>query len=300
MLKILIVDDDVRAKCNERTLDIERHRAVALGRETLAVLVRGDYVAPSGRTVTIRGLVGDAVARKVSLPPGAALPARPAPVGMRLISVENDTTLSVARRLAADGRTLALNFAASTHPGGGFLNGARAQEENLTRSSGLYSTLEGDPFYDHHRHLGDAAASDWTILSPDVPVFREDDGTFLEQPWLCTILTCAAPVASRLPGRDLTPLLRGRIERILAVSAGSGCRALVLGAWGCGAFKNDGRTVATLFRDALAGPYRDAFETVAFAITDWSPERRFLGPFRDAFGAGQGGLGPSAAAILTK
>lgn len=286
MLKTTIIDDDIRSKYNERSLDMDRLRAAALGHETLAVLVRGNYVAPSGRTVTIRGLVNDAVARKVSLPPGAALPARPAPVAMRRLSVENDTTLSVARRLAADGRILALNFAAPTHPGGGFLNGARAQEENLTRSSGLYSTLEGDPFYDHHRYSGDAAASDWTILSPDVPVFREDDGTFLEQPWLCTILTCAAPVAARLPGHDLTPLLRGRIDRILAVSASSGCHALVLGAWGCGAFKNDGRTVATLFRDALAGTYRDAFETVVFAITDWSPERRFLGPFRNVFGAG--------------
>ena len=114
MLKTLIVDNDARAKRNERTLDMERHRAGALGRETLAVLVQGDYVAPSRRTVTIRGLVDDALARKVSLPPGAALPARPAPVAMRLLSVENDTTLSVARRLAAGGRALALNFAAST------------------------------------------------------------------------------------------------------------------------------------------------------------------------------------------
>jgi hypothetical protein len=28
-----------------------------------------------------------------------------------------------------------------------------------------------------------------------------------------------------------------------------------------------------------------AFADVVFAITDWSPERRFLGPFRDLFSA---------------
>jgi hypothetical protein len=30
----------------------------------------------------------------------------------------------------------------------------------------------------------------------------------------------------------------------------------------------------------------EAFREVLFAIADWSPERRFLGPFRDVFAAG--------------
>ena len=31
------------------------------------------------------------------------------------------------------------------------------------------------------------------------------------------------------------------------------------------------------------GEFKGAFREVVFAITDWSPERRFLGPFRDTF-----------------
>jgi len=52
-----------------------------------------------------------------------------------------------------------------------------------------------------------------------------------------------------------------------------------------GAFGNDpGRTAADV-RAALEGPFDGAFAEVVFAITDWSNERRYLGPFRDAFGA---------------
>jgi hypothetical protein len=48
-------------------------------------------------------------------------------------------------------------------------------------------------------------------------------------------------------------------------------------------FDNDPQRTATDFRSALEKDFRGAFSEVVFAITDWSPERRFLGPFRDAF-----------------
>jgi uncharacterized protein (TIGR02452 family) len=61
--------------------------------------------------------------------------------------------------------------------------------------------------------------------------------------------------------------------------------ALVLGAWGCGAFENDPHRTAMDFRQALENAYRGAFSDVVFAITDWSADRTFLGPFRDVFAA---------------
>ena len=57
----------------------------------------------------------------------------------------------------------------------------------------------------------------------------------------------------------------------------------MLGAWGCGAFGNDAERTAGDFRRALEGEFDGAFSDVVFAVTDWSPERRFLGPFRDTF-----------------
>jgi len=72
---------------------------------------------------------------------------------------------------------------------------------------------------------------------------------------------------------------------VLAIAAAHGYPDLVLGAWGCGAFGNDPHRTAASFREALAGPFAGRFARVVFAITDWSPERLFLGPFRDAFAA---------------
>jgi uncharacterized protein (TIGR02452 family) len=72
---------------------------------------------------------------------------------------------------------------------------------------------------------------------------------------------------------------------VLAIAQAFGYQALVLGAWGCGAFRNDPRRTARDFRSALENDFRGAFSDVVFAITDWSPERRFLAPFCDQFSA---------------
>lgn len=58
---------------------------------------------------------------------------------------------------------------------------------------------------------------------------------------------------------------------------------LILGAWGCGAFGNDAYQTAKYFKQMLENDYKGVFSNVIFAITDWSQDRKFLGPFRDAF-----------------
>jgi uncharacterized protein (TIGR02452 family) len=73
------------------------------------------------------------------------------------------------------------------------------------------------------------------------------------------------------------------VHRVLAIASSYGHAALILGAWGCGAFGNDSHRTAKDFRQALENDYLGAFSDIVFAITDWSPERRFLGPFRDVF-----------------
>ena len=60
-------------------------------------------------------------------------------------------------------------------------------------------------------------------------------------------------------------------------------RALVLGAWGCGAFGNDVGRTARDFRNVLENEFRGAFSHIVFAITDWSSGRRTLRTFHDAF-----------------
>lgn len=278
------VDGDAAAREVRRALDLPREEAAALGFSALHASREGRYPNVRGESVEIRPWVEAAVAARLSLPPDAPLPPRRSERFQEMtVGVANETTMCAGRRQSAAGHpTLALNFANGVHPGGGFLAGARAQEEVLCRSSALYVTLEGDAMYEAHRRRPDQASSDWAILSPHVPFFRTDDGTPLDAPWLLSILTCAAPVADDAGGLA-AELLRQRIARVLAIAEAYACEALVLGAWGCGAFGNDPARTAHDFRDALSGPFLGAFKHVVFAIADWSPERRFLGPFRDAF-----------------
>lgn len=281
------LDSDDRAVSLRCLLDIRRDDARALGESAVEAITRGGYRARSGRWVDWREDVGRATAGKRSIRPDDPLPTRPEPLAAdTTVQVCNETTLQAARRLGEQGLCpLVLNLANGVTPGGGFLKGARAQEESLCRASALYATLEGDPMYAFHRARPTPDSSDWAILSPGVPVLRDDAGAALEQPWRLDVLTCAAPYAPRVGQRRSGDLLGKRIRRVLAVAAAYGYRTLVLGAWGCGAFGNDPHRTAHDFRSALEGEFRRCFGHVVFAISDWSPERRFLGPFRDAFAA---------------
>ncbi len=288
MSRLVVVpclDSPDLAAARRAELDVPPERALALGRSAVAAARDGHYRTENGREVDWSEAVRIARDAKRSIPPDAPLPQRPEHrFPETRVTVANETTLGAARRLTDTGlRPLALNFANGVHPGGGFLNGARAQEEVLCRSSALHATLEDDEMYEAHRRRQDEESSDWAILSPDVPVFRKDDGTTLDTPWPLSIITCAAPYARHVGQPRSGDLLRQRIDRVLDIARAYGYDTLVLGAWGCGAFGNDPITTARDFRAALEGDFRGSFREVVFAITDWSPERRFLGPFRDVF-----------------
>ena len=281
------VDSAEMAAARRRELRMRPDVAAALGRSAVEAARNGFYVTKGGRKVDWRDAVQAACAAQCSIAPDAALPsAGQSTISETRVQVINETTLGASRRLVERGlRPLALNFANGVHPGGGFLSGATAQEEALCRSSTLYQTLVGDPMYEAHGKRRQPDSTDWAIYSPDVPVFRTDDGTELPHPWLLSFITCAAPYAPAIGRPRAGDLLQQRIDRVLAIARAYGYATLVLGAWGCGAFGNDPRRTAIDFRQALENDYGGAFSEVVFAITDWSPERRFLGPFREVFAA---------------
>jgi len=280
------LDSDDRAAHCCAVLSIDRDRALLLGRSAVAAADQGRYRTSNGKSVDWSAAVEHARAAKVSIPPDAPLPTCAEVAGRDTrVQVANETTLDAARRLADRGlRVLALNFANGIQPGGGFLSGALAQEEVLCRSSALFMTLDGDPMYEAHARRPLPDATDWAILSPEVPVFRTDDGTAVDAPWTLSILTCAAPYAPGVGLERAGDLLAARIRRVLAIAVAYGYDGLVLGAWGCGAFHNDPARTARDFHEALA-EHDGAFTEVVFAIADWSPERRFLGPFRNVLSA---------------
>lgn len=122
-----------------------------------------------------------------------------------------------------------------------------------------------------------------------MPVFRDDAGALLSEPYLCAFITAPAVNAGVVLERDrsrraeVRAVMARRVRRVLAIAALHEHSALVLGAWGCGVFRNDPAEVAGLFAEALVGPFHGAFAEVVFAVLDSSPERRFIKPFERAF-----------------
>jgi uncharacterized protein (TIGR02452 family) len=265
---------------------INRSAAAELGQDTVRILDAGQYTNPAGKVVEIRDAVQRAVEGARSFPPSHPLPAVPPARRQTVTEVENESTLAAAHRLVELGfRPVALNFASAKHPGGGFLGGARAQEESLARSSGLYACLVDNPMYEFHKRQGDPFYSNYALYAPDVPVFRDDEGALLREPYLCSFITAPAVnakiVLERRPSArpQIREAMRLRIAKVLTIAAMHGHEALVLGAWGCGVFGNDCREIAELFQKALTAEFRGVFSRVVFAILDSSRERRFIGPF---------------------
>ena len=259
--------------------------------DTLQILEDGAYFDPIENEVSVRDWLAAAVDGTTLIVEPPAPPAGPGPFDT-VTEVRNETTLSAARRLAGadpSADVLALNFASAKNPGGGFLSGAQAQEESLGRATGLYACVRTqDGFYEHNRRDGGAFYSHRMIYSPRVPVFRDDADALLADPYRVSILTAPAPNAgavasnhsNRLP--DLPAAFRERATRALSVAADRGHLDLVLGAWGCGVFRNDPAFVAGLWDELLTGPFRGAFRTVAMAVLD-RPDGATVAAFRKRF-----------------
>ena len=269
---------------------IDRDLAVQLGEEAVAIAKAGKYIGPAG-LVGISTEVKTCVQATVHYAADHAHPSPATGPHATTYEVTNETTLSAHRRHQAKGHNVvSLNFASATHPGGGFLSGARAQEEYLCRSSALYLTLKDCPMYDDHRKYQDDDGcffTDAMIYSPDVPVFRDDDHSLLPSPHLASFISCAAPIAKfaslDLKLAYLPEFLRWRISKILSVAQWNCHNSLILGAWGCGAYGNDGYEVADIFYQALTVEFAGSFKEVTFAIVDTSPEERFISPFAQRF-----------------
>ncbi len=168
---------------------------------------------------------------------------------------------------------LVLNFMSGWNPGGGVQKGARAQEEDLCRRSSLYLSLtseEGMQLYEHNRKFAPGASTNFMLLSPKVEIIKTSDGEYIEPSMTCAVLSAAAP---RLIGEygfnvdddELEQLLQSRIRGILQVAAKYGYRRLILGAWGCGAYRNDPEQISRIFRDQLS-KMTGYFDDVEFAI----------------------------------
>ena len=268
-----------------------------IAQDTLKILESGMYIAPSGQAINIQDTLEKSTKRsqmlsEEELETFLIQRNHPAAKFSSKITVTAETTLQAAERLARDpiDTVAVLNFASAKNPGGGFLGGAQAQEESLARSSGLYpSLLTQQSFYQFHRGQDKLLYSDKMIYSPKVPVFRHDDGTLLEEPYLVSFITSAAPNAGAIATnqrRYLTKIpeaLEQRAEYVLALAERFNHERLILGAWGCGVFRNDPVMVAQTFSKLLETTFLGAFREVVFAVYDSSREQKTIQAFRAEF-----------------
>ena len=274
--------------------DMNRNARLQLAQETLTILDRGFYSTQSGSTVSVAGKLKSAAESTALLRPDD-FPDPITSVSSNLqtaLEVTGETTLEAAERLA-EFHPLCLNFASAKNPGGGFLSGSQAQEESLARSSGLYVTLlPMSEMYDFNRPIGTSLYSDYMVYSPDVPVFRRDDGRLREEPFCTSFVTTPAVNAGAVQKNEpqnvrfIGPTMAARANKLLWMAQHQGHKTLILGAWGCGVFGNAPVAVAQMFADALGqgGLFHDAFERVIFAVYDSSPHQETLAAFKRVLG----------------
>ena len=172
-----------------------------------------------------------------------------------------------------------LNYANNVSIGGALFR-AGAQEESLCRCSTLLPCLQAmeEPFYKKHRRQArkkeiNYMGNDDLIYTPEVVVFKSDLRTDPVYPQMLdrdewykvNVITCAAPVMARVSTRpdNYETVIRSRIKKILDVAAKEKNEVVILGAWGCGAFRNPIKIVSRVFVE-LVKNY--PFEIVEFAL----------------------------------
>ncbi len=266
---------------------MDKQTSINIATDTLKILENGFYILPNGKVVHIKEPQFWAMKNTVLYRPnkGIGVPANVANSESATFEFTLETTLQAGKRLFYDGhkRTACLNFASAKNPGGGFLRGTTTQEESLVKASGLYPCISKmKEMYAYNRNFDDGLSSDYMIFSPEVPVFKDDNGTLLDDYHLLSFITAPAVNMNCVDKPDEVPrVMQSRIDKIINLGVLHKQEAMVLGAFGCGVFKNDPYKVATYFKKSLERPeIRNRFKKVVFAIID----KRMLDIFKSIIG----------------
>jgi len=246
--------------------------------ETCAAFSRGHYQTATGRTVRLNAALQIKMERDSrvysSIRPSDF---KPNPRYQTQITVENLSTLRMTEKLLNQGlNPLVLDMANRYTAGGGVRYGANAQEEILCRQSNLMralAKLESQNKYPIPELGG--------IYVPGVQFFRADPSegyAFLESPLTASVFASAAyDCGSDRPADDIIYQrnTKEKIRTVLLAALKHGHDSVVLSAFGCGAFHNDPRLIATLYKEVFAEPkFKGRFKKISFGIIEDHNSRR--------------------------
>ena len=253
-----------------------------IAQETLKIQQQG-YYERAGERIDISGIQksSEDLSRLITPEQGKTIVRETAPpnAGVRPVyRIVKQSAVQAVVDLGGTGAAPAvLNFASAKNPGGGFLNGAMAQEEALAASSGLYNTLLlHETYYQVNRGCGTMMYTDHAIYSPQVAFFRDGAFDLLSAPVKASVLTLPAVNMGQviLKGEDIATAKRTMKDRMrlsLAIFAKERETHLILGAYGCGVFRNDPEDVAAWWLELLETEgYGYFFKEIVFAVLDRS------------------------------
>jgi uncharacterized protein (TIGR02452 family) len=233
----------------------------------------------------------------------------------------NADCVDVAEHLLEQGYSPAiLNLASAKSPGGGYHEGYAAQEESLCHSSNLSLSLYqyGSAKFKHIRECGVPTKETGYpldrnfggIYTPDVTFFRNSRAKFFalrERVFRCDVITVAAlsfngrtefcgveEISYRAADGGFTPdgeeIMLNKIRTIFRMGVEHGKDALVLGAFGCGAYKLPSDEVVRQFRQVMNEPeFAGKFRLLVFAIMESTKKPNGVSgkfaPFYQEFGS---------------
>lgn len=169
-----------------------------------------------------------------------------------------------------------LNFASGVQPCGRYLAGDMAQEESLAYSSDLYHTLSSEEMQIYYQSNLDnnSYANTNNIILGEVIFFRDEKQKLISNPVTIKVLTSPAIhlrqvriTKEKLPDTPKN-IMKERMRYILTVFADSGCKTIILGAFGCGAYKNKPKDISDNWFELLEEEgYKKYFENIIFTIS---------------------------------
>lgn len=211
-------------------------------------------------------------------------------------TVNLDTFLAGKALLAAGLQPCVLNMANELNCGGSWCYTVGSQEEALFRCSSLPLSLWPRRSLDDRRLAGFVERQEQffplseagAIYSPKVIVTRDGHGRLLatnDRFTLSVVSAAAEDLRFFTPGptRPDETLTREKMRSILHTAHKHGHDAVVLGAFGCGAFLHDPVAISSMFGELLSTEFKNCFRAVLFAVLCSSPSSKNLLAFGDQF-----------------